>query len=144
GGLVAEGNRAFWRIAMRPGKPLLFGRSAAAPLLGLPGNPVSAVVCGALFLHTAIRRMLGRTPDAPPLTDATLAAPLPAGGGRETYLRARYAPTADGARGVAALDRQDSAQFSALAASDALIRQPIDAAPRPAGATVEILPLDFD
>jgi molybdopterin molybdotransferase len=126
----------FWKIRMRPGKPLIFGRLGAVPLLGLPGNPVSAAVCGIVFLRGAVRVMLGLDP-ALPTGSARLATPLPAGGERAEYLRARY-----GAEGtVAPAERQDSSMFATLAHADALIVRPPAAAGLPEQAPVEVIDL---
>src|SRR5207248_5037309 len=78
----------FWKIAMRPGKPLIFGRMGNTPLIGLPGNPVSAMVCAVLFIRPAIAKMLGSTFETPTCV-ATLAASLPKNGARQDYVRAR-------------------------------------------------------
>ena len=86
----------FWKIAMRPGKPLIFGQLGRTPLLGLPGNPVSALVCAVIFLGPALHRMLGITAQARPARTATLATPLPENDEREDYLRATLEIDADG------------------------------------------------
>ena len=126
---------SFHRVAMRPGKPLMAGRLAAMALLGLPGNPVSALVCGRVFMVPAIRRMLGLDPRERTLS-LPLAEPLEPNGPRRHYMRARRL---DG--GVAAAARQDSSLLSVLASADLLIlRAPRDPA-RPAGHRVECLPL---
>ena len=125
----------FHRVAMRPGKPLMAGRLGEAAVLGLPGNPVSALVCGRVFMVPAIRRMLGL--DAfERLVELPLAAPLGPNGARRHYMRARR-----GAAGVAALDRQDSSLLSVLASADALIVRPPHDPARVAGDTVACLPL---
>ncbi len=127
----------FWKIRMRPGKPLIFGRLGAVPLLGLPGNPVSAAVCGIVFLRGAVRVMLGLDPSLP-IGRARLAAGLPTGGERTEYLRARYT----GERRVAPAERQDSSMLATLAHADALIVRPPAAAALPAEAPVEVLDLE--
>jgi molybdopterin molybdotransferase len=135
----------FWRIAMRPGKPLLFGRFARTPLLGLPGNPVSALVCALLFLRPAIARLCGMPASGPlPTFSARLAAPLAANDGREDYLRARITPAAgvDDLPTVSAGALQDSAMLSILAAADCLIRRPPHAPVAAAGDIVECLAFD--
>lgn len=134
--------RAFYKVAMRPGKPLMAGRIGAATdpgamaMIGLPGNPVSAMVCGHIFVAPLVRKMLGLGSAPAPRALATLAAPLPANGPREHYLRARLGPD-----GVSAFARQDSALLSVLAAADCMIVQPPNDGPRPAGATVEVIAL---
>ncbi len=134
---LGEATLDFYKIAMRPGKPLMAGRLGAAPLVGLPGNPVSSMVCGHVFLRPALDALLGLP--AGPLTrrKAVLAVDLPAGGPREHYMRATMAP--DGA--VAPFPDQDSSLQSVLAAADALLVRPPDAPPAPAGSIVEIVAL---
>ncbi len=127
----------FWKIAMRPGKPLIFGKLGATPLLGLPGNPVSTLVCALLFLKPAIAAMLG-THDAAPLVSARLGAGLPQNDGRQDYLRARIA-VKDGERVVTAFALQDSSMLSLLARAGGLIVRPPHAPAVPAGETVKVL-----
>jgi molybdopterin molybdotransferase len=130
----------FWKIAMRPGKPLLFGRLAGTPVLGLPGNPVSALVCAAIFLRPALERLLGLPGAAAAQTRARLGASLPANDRRQDYLRARLSHE-DGATIATPFPVQDSSMVSRLAWADCLIvRPPLDP-PLPAGAMVEILGL---
>jgi molybdopterin molybdotransferase len=142
-GRVAESHgmaRAFWKIAMRPGKPLMAGRlQSGTPLLGLPGNPVSAFVCGHLFLVPMLRRMLGLADVMPVMRRARLAVDLPAGGPRAHYMRAALEQNRDGTMTITPMPNQDSALLSVLTAADALLIQPIDAAPMPAGALVDYL-----
>ena len=130
----------FWRIAMRPGKPLLFGRFAGVPLLGLPGNPVSSLVCALLFLRPALARLAGLPDTQDRLESAQLVGTLRANDHRQDYLRARFAPTGDGAYGVRPAEHQDSAMLVPLAAADALIVRPPHAPAAQSGDTVEILP----
>lgn len=129
----------FWKIAMRPGKPLVFGRLAGVPVLGLPGNPVSAAVCAVVFLRGAVRRMLGIDPELP-LESLPTASPLPANDGRQDYLRATITLGPGGER-VAAAAAQDSSMFATLADAAALLIRPPHAAPLPAGADAPILRL---
>ncbi|MDZ5647824.1 gephyrin-like molybdotransferase Glp [Nitrospirillum sp. BR 11828] len=132
----------FWKIAMRPGKPLMFGRLGATPLLGLPGNPVSSLVCAALFLVPALRRLQGLDPAEPHRARAALGAPLPANDRRQDYLRATLRP-GDGALPIATtFGQQDSSMLSRLAAADCLIVRPPHAPAAEAGDTVDIVPLD--
>jgi molybdopterin molybdotransferase len=131
---------AFWKIAMRPGKPLLFGRLGPVPVLGLPGNPVSSAVCAIMFLRGGILRMLGQDP-ALPRAQARLAGPLPANDRREDYLRASYAGSADGLRLVETASRQDSSMFATFARADALVIRPPHDPPRSTGDLVEIIDL---
>jgi molybdopterin molybdotransferase len=139
-GRVAGFEAAFWKIAMRPGKPLMAGRLNGVPMLGLPGNPVSAIVCGHLFLLPMVRSMLGHPAPAPQSGKARLGVDLPANGPRAHYMRARLAP-GDGLPGIAPFDRQDSALLSILGEADALLIRPANDGPRGAGSTVEYLPL---
>ena len=128
--------RAFYKIAMRPGKPLMAGRMGDAAMLGLPGNPVSAMVCGYLFLAPMLRRMLGEVETVPALRQARLAQDLGQNGPREHYMRAMV----DGDQ-VTAFDNQDSSLLTVLAQANALlVRAPHDP-PRRAGDTVTYLPL---
>ena len=107
--------RAFWQIAMRPGKPLLFGHAGPLPVLGLPGNPVSAFVCAVLFLRPAIAAMLGQPADTP-LVSRRVTAPMAANDHRQDYVRA----TRTGEE-VTPLLRQDSSLLTVLAQAEALI-----------------------
>ncbi|MDQ7081499.1 MAG: molybdopterin molybdotransferase MoeA [Paracoccaceae bacterium] len=131
---------AFYKVAMRPGKPLMAGRMNGTPMIGLPGNPVSSMVCGHIFIVPALRHMQGLPGKARKRLHMPLATDLPANGPREHYMRARMIRR-DGALVVEAHPRQDSALLSVLAASDALIvRAPHDRA-RKAGEMVEIIHL---
>ncbi len=126
----------FHKVAMRPGKPLLAGRMAdGAMLLGLPGNPVSAMICAVIFLLPVVRAMLGLPAVPAPRFRFPLARPLTAGGPREHYLRAARA--ADGA--VDAFDRQDSSLLAMLAEADCLIVQPMHSPARGAGELVDVV-----
>jgi molybdopterin molybdotransferase len=132
--------RAFWKIAMRPGKPLMAGRISGVPMLGLPGNPVSAVVCGHLFLLPMLRSMQGdQTPEPQPLR-ATLGADVGPTGNRTHFMRARLSQQ-DGLATITAFDRQDSALLSILSQANALLIRPLDDIARPAGSTVTYLPI---
>jgi molybdopterin molybdotransferase len=138
-GLVLE----FWKIAMRPGKPLIFGSLGAMPLLGLPGNPVSAFVCSLLFLRPAIDRLLGLPGDAPVTEPARLASPLKPNDQREDYVRASL--TRDGSGWlVTPFTVQDSGMLRTLAHATALIQRPPHDPARAAGAEVQILRLTTD
>jgi molybdopterin molybdotransferase len=128
----------FWQIAMRPGKPLMVGRYRGTPMLGLPGNPVSTVVCALLFLKPAIERLSGLSPAAEPVATARLGAALPANDRRQDYLRARLARAADGSEEVFAFEVQDSSMMRLLSAADCLILRPPYA---PAAATGSIVPI---
>lgn len=129
----------FWKIAMRPGKPLIFGRLGTLPLLGLPGNPVSTLVCAILFLKPAIAAMLD-TDTSAPLSTARLAGELRANDRRQDYIRARL-ERRDGELWAAPFPIQDSSMLSAIAAADALIVRAPNTPAAGAGARVDILPL---
>ena len=128
--------RAFYKVAMRPGKPLMAGRMGDAAMVGLPGNPVSAMVCGQVFIAPMLRKMQGLGEARAPRLTARLAAPLPANGPREHYMRARLGP-----EGITAEDRQDSSLLSILAHADALLVRPPHDGERAAGEVVEYLPV---
>jgi molybdopterin molybdotransferase len=136
----------FWRIAMRPGKPLLFGRIGRTPLLGLPGNPVSALVCSLLFLKPAIARLSGAAVVGDlPTFPARVTAKLAANDGREDYVRAQLSAAAnqDGLPLVTAGPVQDSSMLSVLAAADCLIRRPPNAPAAAEGDIVECLAFEL-
>jgi len=132
----------FWKIAMRPGKPLIFGRLGDTPMLGLPGNPVSALMCSLLFVLPALRKMLGAPAPVTRTMRARLDAPLGSNGPRQAYLRAKLRHGEDGLLNVTLLRTQDSAYLSPLADADALIVRPPHAGPCETGDLVDILPLD--
>ncbi|MBL9074785.1 molybdopterin molybdotransferase MoeA [Tabrizicola sp.] len=139
-GKAAGLEHSFWKIAMRPGKPLMAGRLDGMPMLGLPGNPVSAIVCGHLFLLPMVRAMLGDPSPAPQTRRARLAVNLPANGVRAHYMRARLTQGEEMPE-IAPFDRQDSALLSILGQADALLIRPVGDGPRGAGSTVDYLPL---
>lgn len=139
-GKVAGLEHSFWKIAMRPGKPLMAGRLNGVPMLGLPGNPVSAIVCGHLFLLPMVRAMLRDPAPGPQPRKARLTVDLPANGPRAHYMRARMTPE-DGLPGITPFDRQDSALLSILGQADALLIRPVAAPACRAGDTVPYLPL---
>lgn len=115
--------RAFYKIAMRPGKPLMAGRLRGVPMLGLPGNPVSAIVCGHLFLLPMLRAMQGLTDVAPRYLRAVASTRLAANGPRAHFMRARIEP-ADGLPRITAFARQDSSLLTVLSAANALLYRP--------------------
>jgi molybdopterin molybdotransferase len=128
----------FYRVAMRPGKPLMAGRFGGVPLVGLPGNPVSAMVTGRIFLVAAVERMLGLPGELPATHRARLACDLGPNGPRAHYMRARVDPGDSGWR-CAPFDRQDSSLLTVLAAANALMMRPPHDPARPAGETVEFI-----
>ncbi|HSC19961.1 MAG TPA: gephyrin-like molybdotransferase Glp [Rhizomicrobium sp.] len=130
----------FWKIAMRPGKPLIFGRLGATPLLGLPGNPVSSYVCALLFLKPATAAMLGSA-DEQPFTTARLVSELAANDGRQDFLRARLSRR-DGELWVEPMPVQDSSMQKVLAEADCLVVRAPHAPAATAGDTVTVLPLE--
>jgi molybdopterin molybdotransferase len=130
----------FWQVAMRPGKPLMFGRVHGVPLLGLPGNPVSVGVCAVLFVRAAICALLGLDP-APPEIPAVLGAPLGANDRRQDYLRASAAWRADGRLEAVPAARQDSSMLATFARADCLIKRAPFAPAIPHGSAVTVLPL---
>jgi molybdopterin molybdotransferase len=131
----------FWKIAMRPGKPLVFGRLGKQRVLGLPGNPVSALVCAQIFLVPMLAKLLGAAEERRPLPEAVLGEAIPAIGPREHYVRARSEWREDGVRVVTPLPSQDSSLVAALARADCLIVRAPDGAALPQGASVRIVPL---
>ena len=132
--------QSFWRIAMRPGKPLMAGRLGTVPMLGLPGNPVSSIVCAHLFALPMLRAMLGRPDPAPKTRRAVLSVDTGPTGPRTHFMRARLTPQ-DGLPGIAPFDWQDSALLGVLAEADALLIRPSGDGARSAGTPVDYLPL---
>lgn len=130
--------RAFWKIAMRPGKPLMAGRVLGIPMLGLPGNPVSAIVCAHLFLVPMLKAMLGLPDPAPQVQRARLGSDQPGNGARAHYMRARLA-LSDGMPTITPFDRQDSALLSILTEADALLIRPVDDPARKAGEMMDFI-----
>ncbi len=139
--LVGRGMQLdFWRIAMRPGKPLMVGHLHGMRVLGLPGNPVSAMVCGHIFLKPLMRALLGLAP-GPFEQTAILGAAMAANDRRQDYVRATLASEA-GRTIATPFKRQDSSMMAALARADALIVRPPFAEAATAGITVPIIALD--
>ena len=129
----------FWEIAMRPGKPLMFGHYRGTPMLGLPGNPVSTLVCSLLFLKPAVDRLAGVPGDAAAPTMARLGVAVKQNDRRQDYLRARLVCAADGVLEVVPFEVQDSSMMRPLAASDCLVMRPPHAPALPAGNMVPII-----
>ncbi|MEM8657743.1 MAG: gephyrin-like molybdotransferase Glp [Pseudomonadota bacterium] len=127
---------SFYKIAMRPGKPLMAGSMAGTPMIGLPGNPVSAMVCGTLFVVPVVRQMLG-LPPLPTLRTAKLAAAVAPNGPRAHYMRATRGP--DGA--VTVFERQDSSLLSVLQAADVLALRAPHAPQAAAGDAITVIDL---
>jgi len=139
--LGAQGLRVdFWQVAMRPGKPLLFGRLGTTPLLGLPGNPVSALVCALLFLRPALERLLGvPTAGQLPYAAAVLGRDLPANDAREDFLRATLARDEAGRWIATPFPVQDSAMLSILARADCLVQRAPKAPAAKAGDAAQVI-----
>lgn len=133
-------DRAFYKVAMRPGKPLMAGHLSGVPMLGLPGNPVSSIVCGHLFVLPLIRAMLGLADPLPRPATAVLAVDVGPTGPRTHYMRAQL-DRRPGLPGITPFDRQDSALLSVLAQADALLIRPLGDGPRRAGELADYLPL---
>lgn len=128
--------RSFYKVAMRPGKPLMAGRMGKTAMVGLPGNPVSAMVCGHIFLRPMIQNMLGLQPGVEPLQTATLTHELAANGPREHYMRATVA-----AGKVTVSPAQDSSLLTVLADANALLILPPNAPAQRPGETLQYLPI---
>jgi len=129
----------FWQIAMRPGKPLMVGRYRGTPMVGLPGNPVSTLVCALLFLKPALDRLSGTHAEPGARSTARLGVALPKNDRRQDYLRSRLAHAADGTLEVFPFEVQDSSMMRLLAAADCLVVRPPDAPAVAAGTIVPII-----
>ncbi len=132
--LANEATIDFWKVAMRPGKPVMFGRRGHQLILGLPGNPVSAYVTATLFLLPLVRKMAGARDHLPIPHAARLTAPLPANGERVDHLRAHLGPD-----GVVPTGHNDSAALRALASANCLIIRPPHAQAAEIGASVAVI-----
>ncbi|MFY0621455.1 MAG: molybdopterin molybdotransferase MoeA [Pelagimonas sp.] len=129
-------DRAFYKVAMRPGKPLMSGRLGGAMMMGLPGNPVSAMVCGHVFVLPVIRAMLGLQAAPATQLSAPLAAELGENGPREHYMRAHLGP-----EGLTVFERQDSSLLGVLQQANALVVRPPHDSKRKKGAKISYIPL---
>jgi molybdopterin molybdotransferase len=132
----------FWKIAMRPGKPLMFGRLGETALLGLPGNPVSSMICALLFLKPAMERMLGLAADGLPTATARLGCDLARNDLRQDYLRARLARAEDGGLVATPFEIQDSSNLARLQQAQCLVVRPPHALAAKMGDPVPILLLE--
>ncbi len=130
--------RSFYKIAMRPGKPLMAGKIGGSVLIGLPGNPVSSMVCGEIFILPTLQKMLGLEARPRERHKGTLMKPLPANGPREHYMRARHDTFFNQ---VQAFERQDSSLLTVLAEANALIVRPPNDPARKAGEAVNYIVL---
>ena len=132
----------FWKIAMRPGKPFMYGRRGRQHVMGLPGNPVSALVCARLFLKPLLDSLLGLPADEPAMA-ARLGAVMKANDGRQDYVRASLTVAPDGARTATPFAKQDSSMQRTFRAAHCLIIRPPHAPEAPGGTLAPILLLDF-
>ena len=128
--------QSFYKIAMRPGKPLMAGAWGDTIMIGLPGNPVSALVCGHIFVLPVVNALLGLPRSAPIRQSAPLAQDVAANGPREHYMRAKFHEGR-----VHVFERQDSALLSVLAEANILAIRPAYAGPATQGDRIEYIPL---
>ncbi len=137
-------NVDFWKIAMKPGKPMIFGDWKGMPFLGLPGNPVSSLVCAQLFLKPMIRKLIGEPhpEDSRKTVAALLSKPMRDNGPRQDYVRAKVTTREDGVLIASPFGLQDSAVLSVLSEADGLIVRPPHCDASNAGAIVQVLLLD--
>ncbi|MCH8322876.1 MAG: molybdopterin molybdotransferase MoeA [Proteobacteria bacterium] len=138
---AAGGKLDFWKIAMKPGKPLMFGDLNGTPVIGLPGNPVSAYVTAFLFVLPALRKLQGRTGHAPLSLPARAGDVVPAAKDREVFYLGYLSFGEDAALTATPHPVQDSARMSTLNASDCLIHRPANAGPAQKGDVVRVYPL---
>ena len=129
-------DQSFYKVAMRPGKPLMAGQLGSSAMIGLPGNPVSAMVCGHVFVAPVIRKMLGLGANPATRHTMVMAKKASANGPREHYMRAHEGPD-----GVTIFDRQDSALLTVLAQANCLAVRPISDPAKQAGDPIEIIRL---
>jgi molybdopterin molybdotransferase len=129
----------FWRVQIKPGKPLWFGRRGDTLVFGLPGNPLSSIVCFCVFIEPALRRMQGEADARPRLTRGRLAAPAGPSDDRTTFLTSRIAPGADGVLEATPTERQGSHMTGALGESDGFAVAPHGSGDLQAGAPVDLL-----
>jgi molybdopterin molybdotransferase len=129
----------FWKIAMRPGKPLIWGRLGRTPVLGLPGNPVSALICAVQFLLPSLAVLQGLPGGAPPTVRLRTGAALAANDKRFDHLRSSLGTDASGQRIATPFAMQDSSMLKTLARAEALILRAPFAEAVPEGAEVEAI-----
>jgi molybdopterin molybdotransferase len=132
----------FWKVAIRPGKPVIFGMIGEMPVLGLSGNPVSALVSALMFLRPAIRGMLGLPVKQKIFEQAVLGAAIPSNQSREDYVRAHIERSPDGKLIAVPFTTQDSAMLLTLASADGLIRRQPRAPPAPKGSLIDVIVFD--
>ena len=128
----------FYKVAMQPGKPLMAGKMDGIPMVGLPGNPVSSMVCGHIFLRPMLNVMLGFAPAPLEREVGVLAQDVRQNGGREHYMRANVEVT-DGGTLITPFERQDSSLLTILGQSNALLVRPPNGEPLKKGASVEFI-----
>jgi molybdopterin molybdotransferase len=134
-------DEVFWRVKIKPGKPLWFGRRGETLVFGLPGNPLSTIVCFCVFIEPALRRLQGERDARPRYEAGRLTAPARAADGRTTFLIAALRPGADGVLEATPTERQGSHMTGALGESDGFAIAPLEAGELPAGAPVDVLRL---
>jgi molybdopterin molybdotransferase len=134
-------DEVFWRVRIKPGKPLWFGRRGVTLVFGLPGNPLSTIVCFCVFIEPALRRLAGERDARPRLEAGRLTAPARASDGRTTFLTSTLRPGADGVLEATPTERQGSHMTGALGESDGFAVAPEDAGELQAGAPVDVLRL---
>lgn len=132
----------FWRIAMRPGKPLMFGDLDGTPMLGMPGNPVSSMICGFIFLYPAMDALIGRKMRLPGTIPAKISHDIKANDQREDYQRARIVGEENGTPVIELISNQDSSLLSALSSANCLLKRVPFAPSMPKGTHVDVIPLD--
>ena len=133
----------FWKVALRPGKPLMYGSYNNIPMLGLPGNPVSAFVCGILFLRPAIKKLLGSSQIFDNKIKAALGCELKENDERETYLRSKLNFEINGDLIVIPFNTQDSNQISTLSKSDCFAIRTPNAKKASKGDLINIIPFNI-
>jgi molybdopterin molybdotransferase len=129
----------FWRVRIKPGKPMWFGRREDTLVFGLPGNPLSSIVCFCVFIEPALRRLAGERDARPRFTRGRLTVPASDADDRTTFLTARIAPGADGVLEATPTERQGSHMTGALGESDGFAIAPHGAGELPAGSAVDLL-----
>ena len=134
-------DEVFWRVKIKPGKPIWFGRRTQTLVFGLPGNPLSTIVCFCVFIEPALRRLAGEAGALPRLERGRLAAPARASDGRTTFLTASLRPAADGVLEATPTARQGSHMTGALGEGEGFAVAPDAAGELPAGAAVDLLRL---
>ncbi|SFZ82176.1 molybdopterin molybdotransferase [Devosia enhydra] len=133
----------FWKLRMRPGKPLMFGVRGRTLIFGLPGNPVSAMATAHVVVKPTLKRIVGLAETEWPRFTVALAGPLPANGPRRHYLRGKLIRNDFGMLEVDPISETDSGHISSLAASDCFIVQPENDEGRSKGSVIEVIPLDW-